>query len=757
MSFDDPDMGLKKFSSFLVSLKNDAKPLLSNIASGARARISDPRLPLYSDNSSEFTSNKDTLSSHQPGITQDANGNPISALPEDSEITIYPSYTLFHEGMYHVEVRGWLTAPGTMSRTNKVLFSLAKQLIKPGAAPPLASSLALLVTGHFQGSTSDLSLIYSSDTPIMDQSSINSAPEYTEDILRNRMAYFFAKLLAGVPLDIIVCAAEAQDTAEFVSKTIKTDLNGKFEIVVETPYRPLHVQVGANMGTREPVLAFQEVLYICPEGVSVISDIDDTIKATDVTSDKRTVFNNVFVRDLKESAIEGVPDWYAHMYSAHNCLFHYVSNSPWQLYPTIRQFFELLGFPPGLVHLKQYTGNILSSLMEPAAERKRHTLFKIFSEFPERKFILIGDSGEQDFDAYMDVCRRFSDQVLRIYIRVVPGSMSDFSDLRILNEISRMLELRRERITLKKEYMRFSNSLDKKPPLPPRKGSVPSLGIRRADTASLGPREASEFLVDLNISFQAGNLENFEPRVPSESTPDLIDISEDTHSSLLRSELDDSSEKSALTALDGKKPEPKEKPKRPPKPEKLKMRGHSTTPTKPSTLKEDIQRAVSSEGVASLAVQKAVSGGAFASPAPPKPRRRPPPKPSPRKKPPNSAPSSSLVAPGPSGSARSAKPPAPPPRSVGGIRGTRLADQVDLVSQILFDPSVVNLHIDAGTAAASGVVMDRKGEVWLQKVQLALNSGVLKDDTDIVFWTGPSDVEDDAEEILSIVEQQFKS
>ena len=40
-------------------------------------------------------------------------------------------------------------------------------------------------------------------------------------------------------------------------------------------------------------------------------------------------------------------------------------------------------------------------------------------DFPWRRFILIGDSGEKDPQLYGSICRRFPDQVLRVFIRDV--------------------------------------------------------------------------------------------------------------------------------------------------------------------------------------------------------------------------------------------------------------------------------------------------------------------------------------------------
>ncbi len=41
---------------------------------------------------------------------------------------------------------------------------------------------------------------------------------------------------------------------------------------------------------------------------------------------------------------------------------------------------------------------MLQGIFEPVAERKRDTLDRIIRDFPERKFLLVGDSGEADLE-----------------------------------------------------------------------------------------------------------------------------------------------------------------------------------------------------------------------------------------------------------------------------------------------------------------------------------------------------------------------
>ena len=50
-----------------------------------------------------------------------------------------------------------------------------------------------------------------------------------------------------------------------------------------------------------------------------------------------------------------------------------MSNSPWQLFPSLRSFFQLYNFPPGSAHFKFYDG-----LIKSAYEQKENPMASKF-------------------------------------------------------------------------------------------------------------------------------------------------------------------------------------------------------------------------------------------------------------------------------------------------------------------------------------------------------------------------------------------
>ncbi|KAG6899640.1 hypothetical protein C0993_008417 [Termitomyces sp. T159_Od127] len=153
--------------------------------------------------------------------------------------------------------------------------------------------------------------------------------------------------------------------------------------------------------------------------IRVISDIDDTVKLSNILQGARAVFRNVFVKDLKENIIPGMGEWYTSLWDK-GVRFHYVSNGPFELLPIVNEFFQISRLPPGSIRLKSYAGrSIFHGLLTAPATRKRAGVVDVLDSFPESRFILIGDTGEQDMELYAELARERPHQILAVFLRDV--------------------------------------------------------------------------------------------------------------------------------------------------------------------------------------------------------------------------------------------------------------------------------------------------------------------------------------------------
>lgn len=160
-----------------------------------------------------------------------------------------------------------------------------------------------------------------------------------------------------------------------------------------------------------------EAIAVAPRGLSVVSDIDDTIKISQVR-DKSELLANTFLKPFAEAP--GMADAYKRLAAA-GAAFHYVSASPWQLYPALRAFMDATGFPLGSFHLKQFRvkDRTFFNMFKSSTETKPPAIAGLLAAYPQRGFILIGDSGEHDPEIYGDIARAHPGRIRHIYIRKV--------------------------------------------------------------------------------------------------------------------------------------------------------------------------------------------------------------------------------------------------------------------------------------------------------------------------------------------------
>ena len=176
------------------------------------------------------------------------------------------------------------------------------------------------------------------------------------------------------------------------------------------------------------------VRFLERTGLSVVSDIDDTVKVTELPAGRRTVLRNTFLREFR--AAEGMRERYLKLSEdagpAADVCFHYVSGSPWQLYELLARFLvDESRFPAGTFHMK----NLRKNLFEPGAldsikafalggdlatlDQKVRQITQLMLNLPGRQFILVGDSGEKDPEVYRAIRELFPAQVRKVFIRDV--------------------------------------------------------------------------------------------------------------------------------------------------------------------------------------------------------------------------------------------------------------------------------------------------------------------------------------------------
>lgn len=206
--------------------------------------------------------------------------------------------------------------------------------------------------------------------------------------------------------------------------------NGHFETTLLIPEADVdqfaagdYLSYSAMISGAEALKYDGEVRLVEPAGLSVISDIDDTVKISNVT-DRKRLLEYAFLLDFE--AAPGMSGLYRD-WSTGDVSFHYVSSSPWQLYEPLTEFLDDDKFPWATLNLKavRFRDETLLDLFKKGTETKPAIIEKILATYPRREFVLVGDSGEQDPEVYAGLLRKFPDQVKKAYIRNVTQETAD--------------------------------------------------------------------------------------------------------------------------------------------------------------------------------------------------------------------------------------------------------------------------------------------------------------------------------------------
>jgi phosphatidate phosphatase APP1 len=155
----------------------------------------------------------------------------------------------------------------------------------------------------------------------------------------------------------------------------------------------------------------------------IISDMDDTVIHTHIT-DLLTALRLTLLGNVKtRKPLLGVAELYQALHRGTgrdaapdaNPIF-YVSSSAWNLYDLLRQFLELNNIPPGPLILRDI--GLARRLTSARGHwHKLDNAERIMAAYPHLRFVLIGDSGQQDATLYAEAVRRHPGRIIAVYIR----------------------------------------------------------------------------------------------------------------------------------------------------------------------------------------------------------------------------------------------------------------------------------------------------------------------------------------------------
>ena len=239
-----------------------------------------------------------------------------------------------------------------------------------------------------------------------------SAPASRWAVLRANLLPF---LSAEVP------GAQVRVTLDGREVLVRADREGYLRVLLEdvqlppgrhrvtlTPVRPAGEPAVGTVHVPDPAA-----------DLAVVSDIDDTIVDSGIAHGVAAILRTMLLQEQSGRVpLTGAPELYRALAQGPvERPFFYLSTSPWNLAVFLQGFLTRHRFPEGPLVLTDWGPAADTLLRVSSRTHKLSTLRRLAEALPSSRFVLIGDSGQQDPEIYADFCAEHPGRVAAVYIR----------------------------------------------------------------------------------------------------------------------------------------------------------------------------------------------------------------------------------------------------------------------------------------------------------------------------------------------------
>lgn len=172
---------------------------------------------------------------------------------------------------------------------------------------------------------------------------------------------------------------------------------------------------------------------------AIISDMDDTVVKTDATNKLKYAGSVLLNNAQSRTPFPGIGAFYRALEGGRSGErrnpFFYVSSSPWNMFGQFHGFLRYRDIPEGPLFLKDFGIDEDKFIRSGHRSHKIDYVRTLLGTYPDRSFVLIGDSGQEDAEIYARVVREHPGRVLAVYIRDVSGDLRDRKVRQIASEV----------------------------------------------------------------------------------------------------------------------------------------------------------------------------------------------------------------------------------------------------------------------------------------------------------------------------------
>ncbi|MEV4280969.1 App1 family protein [Actinoplanes xinjiangensis] len=196
----------------------------------------------------------------------------------------------------------------------------------------------------------------------------------------------------------------------------RTDRSGYLDVIVKGDLNP---GWGCAKLSTEGTVPIEAPIRVIDPGVKfgVISDIDDTVMVTTLPRPLLAAWNTFVLDEHARAAVPGMAVLYERLVHANpGTPVVYLSTGAWNVAPTLTRFLSRHLYPAGPILLTDW-GPTPDRWFRSGQEHKRKSLRRLAEEFPDVRWLLIGDDGQHDQEIYSEFAREYPQNVAAVAIR----------------------------------------------------------------------------------------------------------------------------------------------------------------------------------------------------------------------------------------------------------------------------------------------------------------------------------------------------
>lgn len=149
----------------------------------------------------------------------------------------------------------------------------------------------------------------------------------------------------------------------------------------------------------------------------LISDVDDTILNTALPKPLVAAWNSFVLDEHARTSTPGMPVLYDHLLAKHpGSPVIYLSTGAWNVAPALSRFLERNLYPMGSLLLTDW-GPTTDRWFRSGKDHKTRELARLAREFPDVKWVLVGDDGQHDEELYQRFATAHPENVAAVLIR----------------------------------------------------------------------------------------------------------------------------------------------------------------------------------------------------------------------------------------------------------------------------------------------------------------------------------------------------